>query len=143
MEINIDIQKNSNDEPRWKDVVNIEEILNKIGPEGCHELAKKLVEVAEDAQELNTLENEIWFEHPDEPFYNTAVVVELDSGKLGIAQLDDNPNRKCWLIQGTGKMFWRSMTHTVKKWRWMLANEIVEYHENKTLKIIEDDEISD
>jgi len=145
----------SNDEPRWKDVVNIDEILNKIGPEGCHELAEKLIEIAnedvqnaleqadKEANELNTLENEVWFEHPKEPFLNTAVVVELDNGKLGIAQIDENYERKCWLIQGMGKMFWRSMFERIEKWRWMTADEMVEYHVDRTLKIIEDDKESE
>ncbi|RLF56673.1 MAG: hypothetical protein DRN27_09230 [Thermoplasmata archaeon] len=140
-------QEKSSDEPRWKNVVNIDEILSKIGPEGCHELAEKLVEVAnedvqsalEQAQKLNTLENEVWFKHPKEPFLNTAVVVELDNGELGIAQLDDDSNRKCWLIQGSGKLFWRSMFEKVEKWRWMTADEMVEYHVDRTLKIVEDD----
>ncbi len=142
------LKETSTDEPRWKGIIDVDEILSKIGPEGCYELADKLKEIAdkdvetamEQANEINTLENEVWFEHPDEPFLNTPVVVELDSGKLGIAQLDDNPNRKCWLIQGMGKMFWRSMFEHVEKWRWMTANEMVEYHQNRTLKIIPNDD---
>lgn len=145
----------STEEPRWKDVVNIDEILSKIGPEGCHELAKKLVEVAdEDVQNaLEQEENERvkeslnkieWFETSgdNEPFLNTAVVVELDNEKLSIGQLDENYHRKCWMIQGSGKMFWRSMFERVEKWRWMTPDEMVEYHVNRTLKIIEDDKES-
>jgi len=148
---NLHLMKTSNDEPRWEGIIDVEDILSKIGPEGCLQLAEKLVEIAnkdmqqalEQANEINTLENEVWFKHPDEPFLNTAVVVKLDSGKLGIAQLDDNPDRKCWLIQGMGKMFWRSFMERVEEWRWMTANEIIEYHENRTLKIIEDDKETD
>jgi len=144
-------KETSTDEPRWKGVVDVDEILNKIGPEGCHELAEKLIKIAnEDVQKaleqayneannIDTLENEVWFEHPKEPFLNTAVVVELDNGKLSIGQLDDNHSRKCWLLQGTGKMFWRSMFESVEKWRWMTADEIVEYHVDRTLKLIENE----
>lgn len=137
----------SDEQPAWIEEVNLDEMLSKYGPEGCHEIANKLIEIANDdvqkaleeahKESINKIE---WFEHPKEPFLNTAVVVELDNEELAIAQLDDNPNRKCWLIQGTGKMFWRSMIHTVNKWRWMTGDEMVEYHENRTLKLIENDE---
>lgn len=144
---NRQLMKTSTDELVWKEVLNVDEILSMIGPEGCHELAEKLIEVAnkdmqdalEEARKINTLENEVWFEHPKEPFLNTVVVVELENGKLGIGQLDENYNRKCWLIQGTGKMFWRSMIDSVIKWRWMTNNEILEYQKNRTLKIIENE----
>lgn len=140
----------SDEQPRWVGEIDLDEMLSKFGPEGCHEIANKLIEIAdEDVQnaleqaDKEALEESInkieWFKHPKEPFLNTAVVVELDNGELGIAQLDDNSSRKCWLIQGTGKMFWRSMIHTVDKWRWMTGDEMVEYHVDRTLKIVEDD----
>jgi len=148
---NVKNMKTSTDEPRWAGVVNIEEILSKLGPEGCHELAEELTRVANadmqqaleqaynEAHKPNSLEEEVWFEYPKEPFLNTAVVVELDNSKLAIAQLDENYNRKCWLIQGMGGLFWRSMFEKIIKWRWMTADEMLEYHENRTLKIIEND----
>lgn len=144
---NLHLKSTSDEQPAWIEEVNLDEMLSKYGPEGCHEIADKLIEIANEDME-NALEqankesiNKIeWFEHPEEPFLNTAVVVELDNEELGIAQLDENYNRKCWLIQGTGKMFWRSFIHGVKKWRWMTGDEMVEYHENRTLKLIENDE---
>lgn len=144
------LKESSTNEPRWKDVVNIDEILNKIGPEGCHELAEKLVEIAnEDMQNAlkqsdkdykESIDEIEWFKHPKEPFLNTAVVVELDNKELAIGQLDENYSRKCWLIQGMGKMFWRNIINSINKWRWMTSDEMVEYHLSRTLKIIGNDE---
>lgn len=148
------IKATSDEQPRWVGKLDLDEMLSKFGPEGCYEIANKLKEIAdEDVQ--NALEqadkeadkeaheesiNKIeWFKYPKEPFLNTAVVVELDNGKLGIAQLDDDSNRKCWLIQGSGKLFWRSMFEKIEKWRWMTGDEMVEYHVDRTLKIVEDD----
>jgi hypothetical protein len=143
---NLHLKSTSDEQPAWVGEINLDEILSKYGPEGCHEIADKLIEIANDdmknalaegyGESINKIE---WFEHPKEPFLNTAVVVELDDGKLGIAQLDDNSSRKCWLIQGTGKMFWRSMFEKIEKWRWMTGDEMVEYHVDRTLKIIEND----
>lgn len=102
---------------------------------------KKVEETTEPKTDANTVlaysfkEQLEWFEHPKEPFLNTPVVAIFDDGKNGIAQLDDTPNRKCWLIQGTGKMFWRSMVRNVSKWRWMTSDEMVEYHLNRTLAL--------
>lgn len=147
---NLHLKSTSDEQPRWLGEIDLDEMLSKFGPEGCYEIAHKLIEIANEDMEnaIEQADKEIqesinkieWFEHPKEPFLNTAVVVELDNGELGIAQLDDNANRKCWLIQGMGKMFWRSFSESINKWRWMTSDEMVEYHVNKTLKIVEDND---
>jgi hypothetical protein len=45
---NLQFMKTSSDEPRWKGVVDVNDILSKIGPEGCYELADKLEEIADE-----------------------------------------------------------------------------------------------
>ena len=82
------------------------------------------------------IEIQQWFTTAErEPFLNEKVVVELNDGEITIGQLDDNPQRKCWLLKGTEGMFWRSFVKHVVKWRWMTPDEMVEYYKTGQLKL--------
>jgi hypothetical protein len=51
------------------------------------------------------------------PNFNIKVRVRLDDNEETTAFLDDNYNRSCWLIKGTGGSYWRSFTKDVIEWQ--------------------------
>lgn len=41
------LKRNTNELPIWKDDINLDDILNKYGPEGCYEIADALKKIAD------------------------------------------------------------------------------------------------
>jgi hypothetical protein len=53
----------------------------------------------------------------DLPPLGKKIELKLSNGEIRIGKYDKDENRTCWLIQGTGGLFWRSMLKTVECWR--------------------------
>jgi hypothetical protein len=51
------------------------------------------------------------------PDFEKKVKVKLDNGEETIGFINDNWQRTCWLIKGSGGMFWRSIVNTVTHWQ--------------------------
>lgn len=71
---------------------------------------------------------ENWNDLEIKPKFNQVVLVKLDDDTTTLGQLDDDENRTCWLIKGSGGLFWRSFVKTVVNWREMTEQELKEYN---------------
>lgn len=135
------MKENNLGKESWDNEVNINKISNKFGHKEDYEIVNKDIQYILkrlNKQQYKNLINKIqWFKYPQEPYIGISVVIKLENEKLGIGQLDKNYCEKYWLVQCSGKTFRRIMPSLIKKWRWMTNNEMIEYYENKTLKIIE------